>query len=440
MYRNYRKNKTRIAVLLLTATITVTSLWTSGSGSRPAHAAGEQQTAKTEENYQIVALGDSLTAGYELGFSEQSVPYGYVEHVFEQALFHGERASYVNYGIIGLKSAGLHKLVQAAADGNTVHASDVQEQLPDPRAERIVAQTKEIKASIADADLIVMTMGGNDLLSMMNVLAKDTPLTEATEILNELLDSYEQELKAALQTIVKLNPKARIAIADQYLPVPAPIKVGSATIEWYPEDDRQFLLGGSDQLRNRLNGIVAELNKNGGDALAVNISTAFLGNETTYTTIAKGDIHPNYLGYAAMGRAYAEAIWGDYRTVRQRAAGIPISVVVEGNELPASAAPPVLRSNRTFVAMRDITDAVGAKISWSTAKQTATVVYGGHQVEITIGSEYYVIDGQKKKLSSPPAFLLGKKTKTYLPLAALSEALGLQVTYRQPLQTVFINK
>lgn len=63
--------------------------------------------------------------------------------------------------------------------------------------------------------------------------------------------------------------------------------------------------------------------------------------------------------------------------------------------------------------MRDIVDALGAKLSWSNASQSASVTYNDHKVVFTIDSAYVTIDNKKVKLSTPPAFLLksGKETK-----------------------------
>ncbi|MCM3629408.1 stalk domain-containing protein [Paenibacillus glycanilyticus] len=392
---------------------------TAYGGSRAAAASGEP------DPYQIVALGDSLTAGYEHGYTEKSVPYGYVEHVYEQALFHGLRAEYVNYGILGLKSEGLKLLLQAASDGRAVKPDDIQKELQDPRKDNLVGQTAQMAKSIRSADLIVLTIGGNDLTPVMNMLLAGASNEEITTYIQTILDQYEKDLESSIRTIAGLNSKAHIVIADQYSPIPLPV-----------------LQDGVTKLRVKLDQVSARLAKDGIKLQVTDVSSLFVGHELEYTSIAEKDIHPNHLGYAAMGRAFATTVWGDYRTVRPRQANVQMSVVVNGKELPAGSAPPVLRSNRSFVAMRDITDAIGAKLSWNNASQSATVTHGSHKVIFAIGSAYVTIDGKKVKLTTPPAFLLktGKETKTYLPLAALSEALGLQVNYRSTLQTAFINE
>lgn len=392
--------------------------------------------------YRIVALGDSLTAGYEQGFTEQSIPYGYVEHVYEQALFHGLHAEYVNYGILGLQTAGFNNLTKAIVNGKTVIPGNIQMGLIDPRAEQIVGQTEQMALSVQSADLIVMTIGGNDLMKILSKLEADVSDEDLNALLQNILNNYEQQLEFALRNLLKLQPKVQIVIANQYLPVPAPVKLGAITITLYPEADRQFLIGSLAQLHNRLTSIVRRLNGEGYHLNTVNVNGMFRNNELKFTTLSDGDVHPNHQGYAAMGNRFAKTIWGDYRMVRPRSANVPVSVVVAGKELPASSSPPILRNNRSFVAMRDISDAIGAKLQWEPVTQTAAVTYNEHRVEFTIGASEVRIDGAKVKLTSPPAYLhtIDKESKAYLPLAALSEALGLQVVYRDTLQTVFINK
>ncbi|MFX3632190.1 MAG: stalk domain-containing protein [Candidatus Pristimantibacillus sp.] len=424
-----------IALLFLIADMSI-------SGSNLSHTLANTKNPLDDDVYRIVALGDSLTAGYEQGFTEQSIPYGYVEHIYEQALFHGLHAEYKNYGILGLKTTGFNLLTQAIVSGNTVIPDNIQKDLIDPRAEQIVGQTKQMTTSVQSADLIVMTIGGNDLMTILSKLEADLPDEDLNTLLQDILNNYEQQLELALRNLLKLQPNAQIVIANQYLPVPAPLKLGAITIPLYPEADRQFLIGSLTQLHNRLTSIASRLNGEGYHLNTVNVNGMFRNNELKFTTLSDGDVHPNRQGYAAMGNRFARTIWGEYRTVRPRPANVPISVVVAGKELPASASPPVLRNNRTFVAMRDISDAIGAKLQWDAASKTAVVTYNGHRAAFTIAASEVSIDGAKVKLNSPPAYLhkTGKESKTYLPLAALSEALGLQVVYRDTLQTVFINK
>ncbi len=438
MYSNFRKAPLRACALAFLAAIIALA------GTSPfASAAGDDKTS-----YRIVAIGDSLTAGYQLGFTEKSIPYGYVERVFEQALFHGLRAEYANYGVLGLQTAGLSRWLAAAEQNKAITSEQAQSGIAaiDPRADVIFSQTAELRAALAKADLLVLTIGGNDMGAVLNKLPKDrvatdAELAEAGTLLQSALASYDKELTSALETAAKLAPGAQIIIADQYLPVPSPRVVLGELTELYPEKNRQFLLAGQKQMQEKLASVTGKLNVQGISVKTANVAAAITGYELEYTSIASGDIHPNALGYAKMGEAFADAIWSEYLTVQKRAAGVPISVVVSGKEL-ISPYKPILLQDRTYVPLREITEALGATVSWNVKTQTATIKQDVRTVAITIGATTLVVNGTTIKLNAQPAFLhkLGNESKTYLPLAALSEGLDFQVVYRDSLKTAFINK
>lgn len=447
MYSKFRKVTLRTAapavlvIWLISSFTTYIPIFTSENYSSIAHAAFETDGIAQTDTYNIVAMGDSVTAGYEYGFTEQSVPYGFVEHLYEQALFNGLSAEYSNYGILGLRTSGLKRWIDAVVHGEGVKSSDIQKNLPDPRADRIFAETKQLRAALSKADLIVMTIGGNDMYAVLAKLEEGAPQEEAAVVLDNALNIYETELEAALRLMITLQPNAQIVVADQYLPIPPPVKIGSLTFPLYPEADRLFLMDSLKQQRKRLDEIIARLTNNGFNVKAANVANAFTGNELNFTSVAEGDIHPSREGYAAMGKAFTKAIWGNYRTVRPRESGVPVSIVVMGKEL-LSNNKPVLVKNRTFVPLRDITDAMGATLKWHPASQTASILLKGRTVDISVGAATLRINGVPAQLNAQPAFLqqIGTSKKLYVPLAALSEGLHFQVIYRDTLKTVFINK
>ena len=57
-----------------------------------------------------------IDARLRVGMIGKSVPYGYVDRVYEQALYHG-RAELQNYGILGLKSPGIAKAAGSGGCG-----------------------------------------------------------------------------------------------------------------------------------------------------------------------------------------------------------------------------------------------------------------------------------------------------------------------------------
>ncbi|WP_308638425.1 stalk domain-containing protein [Paenibacillus silvisoli] len=393
---------------------------------------------KTEvgQPLRIVAVGDSLTAGYELGLTLNSVPYGYVERVYEQALYHG-RAELNNFGVLGLKSPGLLKLLDAAAAGTSVTAEQVQSGLSDyPLANETVAKTAQMGEELKQADLIVLTIGGNDFTPIFDAIREDDlSADELKKRLDALLDGYYPALESALRKIVSMNPKAIIVFSDQYLPAPKP----SALNQAITEEQYAVLVDGVDKLKKQTEAIAAKFVQEGHDVRSVDVAIPFRGKELSYTSILKGDIHPKQAGYEVMGKAFAKGIWGEYREPDALADGAPLRVVVQGKSLK-DGNQPVLKNNTTFLPMRDVAKALNATLAWDGKTRTATIKSGDKTVAFTIGAATMNVNGQSVPLETP-AYLqqVGGSSVTYLPLAALSKGLGYQVVYRKPIATVFVS-
>lgn len=391
--------------------------------------------AKLNQPLNIVAVGDSLTAGYELGMTANSIPYGYVDRVYEQALYHGD-ADLNNYGIIALKTSGLKELLDAVTTGRTVTADQIQPGLSKyPTTEDIVAKSAQLGTDLKKADLVVMTIGGNDFLSLFDEIKEESLTTDQlSDRLNSHLDTYIPALEATFRSILSMNPKATIVFADQYLPVPAPSIVNKAITE----DQYKVLTDGVEKLKGLDQELAAKLQQEGSDVRMVDVAKPFLGNEFSYTYILRGDIHPKQSGYDVMGRQFTDGIWGEYRDPAPLQTGAPLRVVVNGNDL-AGANKPVLKNNTTFLPMRDIANALHANLAWDNKTRTAIVTSGKSNVAFTIGAKTMVVNGQSLPLETP-AYLqqVGSSSVTYLPLAALSKGLGYTVVYRKPIATVFI--
>lgn len=116
-----------------------------------------------------------------------------------------------------------------------------------------------------------------------------------------------------------------------------------------------------------------------------------------------------------------------------------MSIVVKGKELNTPNKP-ILKNGQNFLALKDILNAVGANGKWDNKTSSATVIYGGRTVVISIGSKTIKVNGTDVAIDTP-AFLhkVGKEDKTYLPLAALATGLGFDVNYSSKLRTAFIN-
>ncbi|MEK3732104.1 GDSL-type esterase/lipase family protein [Paenibacillus sp. FSL M8-0334] len=382
-----------------------------------------------QHTYRIIALGDSLTVGYEPGMQPGSRPYGFVERVHEQALYHG-RTEVVNLGIGGLKTGGLRNYVRAISEGRTIRAEEIQPGLAqiDPRAQQIGAGAAQLKPVLVQADLITVTIGGNDLIELVHT-ASDLSEAELTARLQEMFRLYRENVTAVLTQLHALNPDALIVLADQYNPVPK--IAGEATYVQLVEATREFT--------RMIDEMAAEFGERGVKIKVAHVAQEFVGSELTMTHILKEDIHPNQYGYETIAKAFARTIWGSYKLSPVPESGQPMRIVVKGEDL-ITPYQPIMRSNRNYVAIQDIVNAIGAATKWDNKTSSATITYGDQTVVVKIGANTIKVNGADVPIEAP-AFLhkVGKEDKTYVPLAAIATGLGLDVQYVAKLRTAFIN-
>ncbi|MEC0368561.1 stalk domain-containing protein [Paenibacillus chibensis] len=418
MHNSLKKYISAVSAVMLMSTLLL------GAAS----AAPNAQASGGKQPYRIVALGDSLTVGFEPGKSETVRPYGFVDRLQEQALLHG-RAETVNVGIAGLKSGGLLNFVEAVKKGQPITADEIQPKIVDPRTPQIGAAAAQTKADLAAADAITITIGGNDLSELLQGAStlSDADLSARTQ---ELFKVYTDSMNVIASDLHELNPDALIVVADQYQPMP---EIADKALYPKLEQAAEAFTGVIDKM-------AAGFQAQGINMKVAHVAKEFVGGEGTMTHIIKDrDIHPNQLGYEAMAKVFSEAIWGSYTKLAAYEAGTPMGIFVKGKALDTPYKP-VVRQNLNFVAIKDIVDAIGAASKWDNKTASATITYEGHTVVITIGSKTVKVDGQNVPVDAA-AFLntVGKESKTYVPLAALASGLGLDVQYVANLRTVFIN-
>lgn len=381
--------------------------------------------AVTKE-FRIVTLGDSITVGYEPNLKE--LPYGYVERLQEQGLLHG-RTQVDNYGIAGLKSSGLKNFADAIKEGKALTSEAIQPSLPDPRAAQVGANIAAIQESVAGANLVAITIGGNDVSELLGTADKLSD-AELEAKVKELLSSYTANVSAVINDIHEINPNAKIVIADQYQPMPE--VAGKALYAKLMEASQGFT--------KTIDGIATEFSAKGMDVKVAHVAKEFIGGEGTMTHMIKDrDFHPNQFGYEAIAKVFAETIWGDYTKLTAPASGEPMNIIVSGKTLNTPYKP-IIRNGKNFVAIQDIVNAVGATTVWDNKTSTATITYGDRKVAVKIGATAVQVNGASLAVDTP-AFLnkVGNESKTYVPLAMVAEGLGFDVQYVAKLKTVFVN-
>ncbi|MDQ0195237.1 lysophospholipase L1-like esterase [Paenibacillus wynnii] len=387
-----------------------------------------------QDVFNIVALGDSITAGYEPGMTDPNTkPYGYAERLLEQGWYHG-RASLTNYGILGLTTAGLRNYTGAIATGAAITPEGIQAGLLDPRITQFAGQTVQIGTELKVADLITITIGGNDVSSLFLKVKEITDVDFQSQLEQRLTD-YTTNVTAVLENIRVVNPQATIILADQYQPAP-----GIALGPNYGQ-----LMTAAGRMTTTVESVAASINREGAPVRVAHVAERFAGIEGSLTHIigiGKADFHPTQLGYEKIARVFAELQWGEYRSPAvavMTPSSAPMSIVVKGIELNTPNKP-ILKNGQNFLALKDVLNAVGATGKWDNKTSSATIIYGGRTVVITIGAKNIKVNGQNVAIDTP-AFLqkVGKEDKTYLPLAALATGLGFDVKYSGQLRTAFIN-
>jgi|GEM_PF-594258 len=203
----------------------------------------------------LVALGDSITFGYDLGKTNlQPSP-----EAFPYLIGKAGSLSVTDLGVPGLTSSGL--LTDLA--------------------------TASFQKAVKGASVITLDIGSNDLLQPA---AKDGLFTGQTLTPTELaqfatvVQQFTANLQTTLQTLVKLNPTAKIVVYNIYNPIPSLDAAAHAV---------------ADKVLSAMNAVIAQ--EAGAFHLPVaNAYSAFSGHVSQY--ILTGNVHPNAQGQAVLAQ------------------------------------------------------------------------------------------------------------------------------------------
>ena len=209
----------------------------------------------------LVALGDSITFGFGLGTTNlQPSP-----EAFPYLIGKAGNLSVTDLGVPGLTSSGL--LTDLA--------------------------TTSFQKAVKGASVITLDIGSNDLLQPAT---KDGLFTGQTITPTELaqfatvVQQFTTNLQTTLQTLVKLNPTAKIVVYNIYNPVPSSDTTAHAV---------------ADQVLSAMNAAIAQ--EAGAFHLPVaNAYSAFSGHVSQY--ILTGNVHPNAQGQAVLAKIGEQAL------------------------------------------------------------------------------------------------------------------------------------
>lgn len=123
-------------------------------------------------------------------------------------------------------------------------------------------------------------------------------------------------------------------------------------------------------------------------------------------------------------------------TLPCRAQAKEIIILINGSRLDTEA-PPVITAERTLVPVRSVAEAFNFDVRWDERTKTVLLLKPGKTIEIKISSSIAKINNIETKLDVPAAIL---SERTYVPLRFIGEALGMEVGWNEPAQTVSINQ
>ncbi|WP_112182264.1 MULTISPECIES: SGNH/GDSL hydrolase family protein [Paraliobacillus] len=194
-------------------------------------------------DYKVVAIGDSLTQGV----GDAADNDGYVGRIEDAFSNEEQRVSFDNYGKRGNRSDQLLKRLE----------------------------DKEIRASLEEADMVLLTIGANDIMKV--VKSNFMNLNEEPFIAERL--AYEQRLQETFDIMLDLSPDAEIYLIGFFNP-----------FEGYFDDIEE------------LDGILSDFNNTGQELTTENQQTHFIPTNDLFQIddvdlLADDNFHPNATGY-----------------------------------------------------------------------------------------------------------------------------------------------
>lgn len=94
------------------------------------------------------------------------------------------------------------------------------------------------------------------------------------------------------------------------------------------------------------------------------------------------------------------------------------------------------KNDRILIPIRDLAKFIGCEVNWDASTKTAFVSNNSNIVSFKINSDIYIINGMEHNLDVPAKII---NNKTYIPLRAAGEALGLEVAYNAKNQTITLS-
>lgn len=304
------KNKQRLTALLSAAVLTAGCA-----------AALPETAAQAAGSYQhIVVLGDSISSGYQLGTGEA----GYYDILADCT-----GGTVTNYAVAGHTTADLLGVIADSSKQN----------------------------AIKNADLICISIGGNDLMkpakavldqkrkageTMIDTIKRLAKEGKPDELIAELTSELRKPRSAAVtnfsqieQDLRALNPNAAIVMQTLYNPFEVSEAMLKAQLSEANQKNYQSLLNYVSGNEKILNNAINKLET----VSVADVSSNFNGSGWLYTRFTnnatKGDVHPNAAGHALIAATVMDTLGNVAGTSQKTAQALNNMLRTDFAELPA---------------------------------------------------------------------------------------------------------
>jgi hemoglobin-like flavoprotein len=98
---------------------------------------------------------------------------------------------------------------------------------------------------------------------------------------------------------------------------------------------------------------------------------------------------------------------------------------------------PFLWNNWTFIPLRNLSEGIGAKVSWDAKTDTIWVKAGGDTLTFWVGKDYMMVNDVRKEIGTP---VMIKNDRTVVPLRFITELLGWDVNFQKSDKSITLTK
>jgi len=93
-------------------------------------------------------------------------------------------------------------------------------------------------------------------------------------------------------------------------------------------------------------------------------------------------------------------------------------------------ASPIIRSDRTFVPLRAVAEAFGAKVTFDDKNYVVKIELDGNTIAMPIGQKNYTVNGQTRAMDVAP-YIVSGVDRTMIPVRFAAESMGFKVSTTQ---------